>query len=95
LREYLRDLDQEFMELVDSASGDITLQSRAHKIVSQAGMLGLTRMSDCARRVEDACRDGSGCDAAVLQCREATADVELYAIPAATAAADDEPTPGS
>jgi len=46
-------------------------------------MLGLTRMSNCAREVEDACRLGVDKTAALDRCREAVKDVRLYAMPAA------------
>lgn len=91
LHAYLRDLDWQFRLVVDPASSDATLLDQAHKIVSQAGMLGLTRMSECARQVEDACRAGSGRETAVLHCWEAIADIRLYAMPAAMALRGDEP----
>lgn len=91
LHAYLRDLDRQFSAVVGSTSGDATLQDRAHKIVSQAGMFGLTRMSECARQVEDACRAGSGQEAAVLHCSEAIADIRLYAMPAAGSLGCGEP----
>ena len=83
LTAYLHDLDRHFNVLADGASTDSALQSEAHKIVTHAGMLGLTRMSECARQVEDACRSGVGPADALRQCREAIADVRLYALPAA------------
>jgi hypothetical protein len=46
-------------------------------------MLGLMRMSECARQVEDACRAGTGPAAALLHCRDAAADIRLYALPIA------------
>ncbi|MGI8706407.1 MAG: Hpt domain-containing protein [Sphingomicrobium sp.] len=88
LHGYLRDLDREYLMLFDSAATGTSLQSQAHKIVSQAGMLGLTRMSECARTLENACRSGAGPAAALLECRAASEDVRLYAMPAADAPAD-------
>ncbi len=82
LREYLRDLDRQLQRLIASDPRDESLGGRAHKIVSQAGMLGLTRMSQCARALEDACRRGSGEAEALAQCRLAVRDVELHAMPA-------------
>ena len=41
-----RDLESQISHVAVAAAGDPKLQSQAHKIVSQAGMLGLTRMSD-------------------------------------------------
>ena len=83
LRTYLHDLDRQFREIVESAAGRPDIESLAHKIVSQAGMLGLTRMSECARALEDACRSGSATEAAMAQCRGAIGDIQLYAMPAA------------
>jgi HPt (histidine-containing phosphotransfer) domain-containing protein len=83
LREYLRELDRQLQLLVEAASSDESLAQRAHKIVSQAGMLGLNRMSQCARALEDACRTGEGQAAAQSQCRAAIGDIEQYAMPAA------------
>jgi len=83
LREYLRELDRQLGQVIASASSDESLASRAHMIVSQAGMLGLTRMSQCARALEDACRSGAGRAAALSECRAATGDIERYAMPAA------------
>ena len=54
LQVYLRELDRDHSMLVDSAVTDQSLQSQAHRIVCQAGMLGLTRMSECARALENA-----------------------------------------
>jgi signal transduction histidine kinase/CheY-like chemotaxis protein/HPt (histidine-containing phosphotransfer) domain-containing protein len=50
----------------------------AHKIISQAGMLGLTRLSQRARAVEDAARAGSGLDTALPAFREAAPDIERH-----------------
>lgn len=83
LSAFLHELDRHFSVLAHCASTDSALQGDAHKIVSHAGMLGLTRMADCARQVEDACRSGAGRADALRQCREAVADVRLYALPAA------------
>jgi len=81
LREYLRDLDRQLGLLIESASSDDSLGKRAHKIVSQAGMLGLTRMARCARVLEDACRSGAGQAEALGECRAAIGDIELHAMP--------------
>lgn len=83
VRKYLQELERDYLALVDSAPTEGCLQSQAHNIVSAAGMLGLTRMSDCARKLEDACRSGAGSADALVQCRAATEDVRLYARPAA------------
>ena len=83
LRAYLHDIDRQFRKIVESAAGRPDIESLAHKIVSQAGMLGLIRMSECARMLEDACRLGGQRTAALRQCRAAAGDVRLYAMPAA------------
>ena len=79
---YLADLDRQLRVVVDYAASDSALQSLAHKIVSQAGMLGLTRLSECARALEDACRAGATPAPALRRCRAAVRDIELYAMPA-------------
>jgi len=83
LREYLLELDRQLQILIASAAGDESLGDRAHKIVSQAGMLGLTRMSQCAKALEDACRAGAGQAAALSECSAAQGDIVHYALPAA------------
>ena len=83
LREYLLELDRQLQSIIASAAGDESLGDRAHKIVSQAGMLGLTRMSQCARALENACRAGAGQAAALGDCRAARGDIEHLALPAA------------
>jgi HPt (histidine-containing phosphotransfer) domain-containing protein len=80
---YLRDLESQISHVAVAAAGDPNLQSQAHKIVSQAGMLGLTRMSECARALENACRSGIEPAEALRQCRAAAGDIRLYALPAA------------
>ena len=83
LHAYLRDLDRQFLTVMESPACSPGLEGQAHKIVSQAGMLGLTRISQCARAVEDACRAGAEPDAALGECRAAVGDIRLYAMPAA------------
>jgi HPt (histidine-containing phosphotransfer) domain-containing protein len=83
LNAHLEELDRQIAVLVGAAASSPDLQDLAHKIISQAGMLGLTRMSDRAREVEDACRLGADKAAALARCREAANDVRLYAMPAA------------
>lgn len=83
LNAHLEQLDRQIAALVDTAAGSPDLQDQVHKIISQAGMLGLTRMSDRARELEDACRLGVDKTAALARCREAANDVRLYAMPAA------------
>jgi len=81
LREYLRELDRLLQFVVESGASDETLGNRAHKIVSQAGMLGLTRMARCACALEDACRAGGDRHEALGLCRTATGDIEHHAMP--------------
>ena len=83
LHGYLRDLNRQVVTVIDSADDDVKLQSRAHMIVSQAGMLGLTRVSECARALENACRSGAGPAAALVQLRAAAGDIRRFAMPAA------------
>lgn len=83
VRAYLQDLELQFEFLAEAEAGDLEIGHLAHKIVSQAGMLGLTRMSHCAADLENACRTGEGREAAVLACRGALGDIRLYAMPAA------------
>ncbi|WP_310467706.1 Hpt domain-containing protein [Sphingomonas sp.] len=85
LRVHLDELDRQMHALV-GASGQI-LQERAHKIISQAGMLGLMRLSDRARAVENACQTGDDVSVALLECYAAGHDVRLYAVPAIRAKA--------
>ena len=80
---YLRELDQQFWAVANADPADPNIEALAHKIVSQAGMLGLIRMCECARQVEDACRAGTGRASAVHQFRAAVGDVRDYAMQAA------------
>jgi len=88
LHAYLRDLERQLATVIDCPDDDPTLEGRAHMIVSQAGMLGLTRLSEYARELEDACRAGAAPHAALAQLRAAAGDIRLYAMPAAGIAAD-------
>jgi HPt (histidine-containing phosphotransfer) domain-containing protein len=62
-----------------AADGGIEdLAASAHKIVSQAGMLGLMRLSARARAVEETARAGGGgeaLDASIAHFRQAALDV--------------------
>jgi HPt (histidine-containing phosphotransfer) domain-containing protein len=87
LHAYLRDLEGQLATIIECPDDDTSLQARAHMIVSQAGMLGLTRLSEHARELEDACRAGAPPQAALAHLRAAAADVRLYAMPAAGIAA--------
>jgi len=83
LHAYLRDLDRQFWVVANADPADPNIERLAHKIVSQAGMLGLIRVCECARQVEDACRAGTGRATAVHRCRAAVGDVRDYAMQAA------------
>ena len=83
VRAYLQDLELQFEFLAEAGVSDLEIGHLAHKIVSQAGMLGLTRMATCAADLENACRTGDGREAAVLACHSALDDIRLYAMPAA------------
>ena len=83
LEAYLRDLERQLATIIGCSDDDASLQSRAHKIVSQAGMLGLTRLSERARELEDACRAGDAPRAALFHLGSVAADIRLYAMPAA------------
>jgi signal transduction histidine kinase/CheY-like chemotaxis protein/HPt (histidine-containing phosphotransfer) domain-containing protein len=58
-----------------------TLQAGAHKIVSQAGMLGLVRLSARAREVEEAAREGGPDEAVLSRFREAAGDLSRHVAP--------------
>jgi CheY-like chemotaxis protein len=53
------------------------LEAAAHKIVSQAGMLGLQRLSDRAARLEHACREANGIASALEAFAQAAGDIRL------------------
>jgi HPt (histidine-containing phosphotransfer) domain-containing protein len=57
------------------------MKGTAHKIVSQAGMLGLTRLSNCAAGVEDACEGNVELAAALQRLRDAAGDVQEQLLP--------------
>ncbi len=83
LHAYLRDLEGQLVTVLECSDEDSTLEGRAHIIVSQAGMLGLTRLSDYARQLEDACRAGAAPQPALVKLRGAAGDIRHYAMPAA------------
>jgi hypothetical protein len=72
--------------LRDSGANSAHLGNQAHKVISQAGMLGLMRLSRRARMLEDACLAAEGIVEALRACCEAAGDIQRYAIPAAMAA---------
>jgi hypothetical protein len=83
LTKHVADLEAEVaLVAAGTGSGDeAALIASAHKVVSQAGMLGLARLSGRARAVEDACRAGNGADAALRSFRDAAGDVERHVRP--------------
>jgi HPt (histidine-containing phosphotransfer) domain-containing protein len=85
LRVHLEELDRQMLALANATPASPGLQGKAHTIISQAGMFGLLRMSDCARELEDACRLGVGTAAALSRCAGTAGDVRRYAMPAAAA----------
>jgi HPt (histidine-containing phosphotransfer) domain-containing protein len=58
-----------------------TVGAAAHKIVSQAGMLGLPRLSARAREVEETARDGKFLAPALARFRIAAADIRAHLVP--------------
>ena len=61
LSAHVKTLDFDVATLAASYPGDPqALAELAHRIVSQAGMFGLSRLSDQAAAVEEACRSGEG-----------------------------------
>jgi len=62
--------------LAEAAANDVeAIEAAAHKVVSQAGMLGLFRLSDRASALEQACRTGTGVRHALKRFRLASGDV--------------------
>ena len=57
------------------------LADLAHRIVSQAGMMGLSRLSSRAADVEQACRSGGDVAGALEGFREASSDVADHLLP--------------
>lgn len=77
LSQYVEDL-QRLADAVAASPDDADpgpLIIDAHKIISQAGMLGLTRLSERARAVEDAGRAGTALGPALALFREAAPDI--------------------
>jgi signal transduction histidine kinase/CheY-like chemotaxis protein len=80
LSTYVEDL-QKLADSVSAASpGDdpSPIIMDAHKIISQAGMLGLMRLSERARAVEDAARAGTALDQALAQFRLSAPDIARH-----------------
>lgn len=69
-------------QLQIAGPGDLqSLEETAHKVVSQAGMLGLFRLSARAARIEQGCRSGQGVRRSLERFREAAGDVGDYLRP--------------
>lgn len=65
--------------VLDTPQSDLPgLEAGAHKIVSQAGMLGLMRLSTRAARVERCCRSGEGLRRALVSLKAVSGDVNAY-----------------
>jgi signal transduction histidine kinase/CheY-like chemotaxis protein len=83
LGEHGKSLSLDVASLADSEAGaDLALLAEfAHRIVSQAGMLGLSRLSSRASDVEAACRAGTGVSAALRRFGEASPDLADHLLP--------------
>ncbi|MDQ3481879.1 MAG: ATP-binding protein [Pseudomonadota bacterium] len=81
LRRHVHALQADVEEVANApADGAKTLETTVHKIVSQAGMLGLMRLSAAAREVEQAARTGSELEPFLREFRLAAGsiDTELW-----------------
>ncbi len=81
LRRHVHALQADVEEVANApADGAKTLETTVHKIVSQAGMLGLMRLSAAAREVEQAARTGSELEPSLREFRLAAGsiDTELW-----------------
>ena len=67
--------DVELLAAVAVSEDATRVRGLAHKIVSQAGMLGLMRLSRNAAQLEDALRDGTRVEEALNKFRESSSDV--------------------
>ncbi len=80
LQLHVQALDKQVRDLAATACGTgeaaAASQGAAHKIVSQSGMLGLRRLSQAARALEQACRSGDGFDRALADFRAAANDLQ-------------------
>jgi CheY-like chemotaxis protein len=76
---------QRQLDLLTRTGGEaadwVALKVGAHKIVSQAGMLGLLRLSASAREVEEACEAGAPNEAVLTRFRDAAGDLARYIAP--------------
>ncbi len=76
---YLSAIEDECAWLSAASAEDDSkdIERAAHKLVSQAGMLGLMRLSERSRDVEEAARGGAGLGTALDRFRAATSDLTL------------------
>lgn len=58
LRSHLASLDNELEAAFGPSMAKDGVQQVAHKLVSQAGMLGFSKLSECCRELEQACLEG-------------------------------------
>ena len=79
---YARELELEVAALVASPrDGDRkTIGELAHRLVSQAGMLGLLRLSQLAGELEQACREDGDVHSALARFASAASDVDLLPV---------------
>lgn len=75
LRDYAQALDAQVRKLAGTPLDDVeAIREATHKIISQAGMLGLVRLSCRAAEVELACCEHAGLAEALERFREAAGD---------------------
>jgi CheY-like chemotaxis protein len=75
LRGHVDTLEQAVAALAGGADDSQALAAAAHKVVSQAGMLGLPRLSAAARTLEEAARAGAPLQAPMASFRARSGDV--------------------
>jgi CheY-like chemotaxis protein/HPt (histidine-containing phosphotransfer) domain-containing protein len=92
---YAEDLDRQVAELAasDTGSDPSGVAERAHKIVSQAGMLGLVRLSERARALEETARDRGDLRDALGHFGAAVSDVQEQVIPRVAISGDEGAQP--
>ncbi len=79
LAAYLSRIEDECAWLSAASARDDAqrIERAAHGLVSQAGMLGLMRLSERSRDVEEAARGGAGLGTALDRFRAATSDLTM------------------
>jgi HPt (histidine-containing phosphotransfer) domain-containing protein len=65
LKSHLASFEQQLRETADGPVEGERLQSSAHKLISQAGMLGFMELSERSRDLEEACEGEGPLDAAL------------------------------